>query len=64
MLKLETIIKKLKIVSDKNSDEEIAELLNINLNKFNQHKKRNTIPIHEIVDYCTINNIDLNYILK
>ena len=58
------IVEKLKKITNSKRDVEIATLLNADSAKFAQWKKRNTIPIQELVSFAIANNIDMNYLLK
>ncbi len=64
MLEFITIVNKLKKLTDKKRDIEIATLLKADSAKFAQWKKRNTIPIQELVSYSIENDVDMNYLLK
>lgn len=64
MLEFTTIVDKLKRLTGKKRDVEIATLLNADSAKFAQWKKRNTIPIQELVSYSIENDIDMDYLLK
>ncbi len=57
------ILKRIKEVSGKSKNKEIAELLGTNENNFSRWVGRNKIPYEQITTYCHINNIDLMYIL-
>ena len=64
MISFIDIVTKLKKITDKKRDIEIAVLLDADSAKFAQWKKRNTIPIQEITAYAIKKDIDLNYLLK
>lgn len=64
MLEFTTIVDKLKRLTGKKRDVEIANLLNADSAKFAQWKKRNTIPIQELVSYSIENDVDMDYLLK
>lgn len=59
-----TIVEKLKKITNSKRDVEIATLLHADSAKFAQWKKRNTIPIQELVSFAIKENIDMNYLLK
>ena len=64
MLEFTTIVDKLKKLTNKKRDIEIASLLSADSAKFAQWKKRNTIPIQELVAFSIEKDIDMNYLLK
>jgi len=64
MLQFTNIVDKLKELTGEKQDIQIAKLLKADSAKFAQWKKRNTIPIQELVSYCNDNDVDFNYIFK
>ncbi len=68
MLILGDVIERLKIVLSENSlgnkvfDKDVAEVLNIPSSSFATMKKRNSIPYEEILEFCAIKKISVNWL--
>lgn len=68
MLILSDVIERLKIVLSENMlgkkifDKDVAEALNIPSSSFATMKKRNSIPYEEILEFCAIKKISVNWL--
>lgn len=57
------ILTRLKELTGKTEDKEIAELLGMKKSNFSSRKQRDSL-VGPIAEWAIINNIDLNYLLK
>jgi phage repressor protein C with HTH and peptisase S24 domain len=68
MLILSDVIERLKIVISENMlgkkifDKDVADALNISSSSFATMKKRNSIPYEEILEFCAIKKISVNWL--
>jgi len=68
MLVLSDVIERLKIVISENMlgkkifDKDVADALNISSSSFATMKKRNSIPYEEILEFCAIKKISVNWL--
>lgn len=57
------ILDRLKIITGKTKDKEIAEEMGVKEPTLNRWKARNTIPCEEIVLFANKHNVNLNYLI-
>lgn len=62
MENFEQILARIKDITGKNKNKEIAELLNTNESTFGKWVSREKIPYEQILDLCFKNNYDTKYI--
>lgn len=58
----EQILARIKDITGKNKNKDIAELLNTNESTFGKWVSRNKIPYEQILKLCIENNYDIKYI--
>lgn len=63
MLKVTSILARLKMATGMRTDSELAGKLGVSLRRVQSWKQRNTIPCKEIIPFCLANDFDLNEIL-
>lgn len=57
------ILDRLKIITSKKLDKEIAEEMGVKEPTLNRWKARNTIPCEEIILFANKHNVNLNYLI-
>ena len=63
MLKVTSILARLKTATCVRTDADLAAKLKVSLRRLQSWKQRNTIPCKEIIPFCLENDFDLNEIL-
>lgn len=58
------VINKIKDLNGLQHDDQVARLLKIKKSNFSDYKKRQVLPVKQIVEYCKDNNISLDWLLR
>lgn len=60
----DAVLQRLKDVSGATTDADLAKLLGMSPQAFNNRKKTKSLPNTEILDFCNKQGIDLNYVFR
>ena len=63
MYNINEILSKIRQIENISTDTELSDILKVTPQHIYIWKKRNTIPYKELIEYCSINNISLDWLL-